>query len=82
LHPSAFLAYLDGMSVQIALPDDLAEQIDHVATDRTSFVTEAVRRLLRDSSDAPPEDEVARINQFADELNREAEDVLEYQVIS
>jgi hypothetical protein len=27
-------------------------------------------------------DEVARINEFAEELNREAEDVLEYQVIS
>lgn len=71
------------MSVQIALPDDLAEQIDHVATDRTAFVAEAVRRLLRDSSDPTAvQDEVARINEFADELNREAEDVLEYQVIS
>ena len=28
------------------------------------------------------EDEVAHINQFVDELNREVEDVLEYQVIS
>ncbi|MEO8380222.1 MAG: hypothetical protein ABI779_11215 [Acidobacteriota bacterium] len=70
------------MSVQIALPDDLAEQIDHVATDRTAFVAEAVRRHLRDSSASTLEDEVARINEFADELNREAEDVLEYQVIS
>jgi len=71
------------MSVQIALPDDLAEQIDHVAPDRTAFVAEAVRRLLRDSSDPTAvQDEVARINEFADELNREAEDVLEYQVIS
>ena len=33
-------------------------------------------------SDATVEDEVARINEVADELNREAEDVLEYQVIS
>ena len=78
----AFLAYLDSMSVQITLPDDLAEQIDHVATDRTAFVAEAVRRLLRDSSETPLEDDVAQINRFADELNREAEDVLEYQVIS
>lgn len=76
-----FLAYLDGMSVQITLPDDLAEQIDDVATDRAAFVAEAVRRLLRDSSASTMEDEVARINEFADELNREAEDVLEYQVI-
>jgi metal-responsive CopG/Arc/MetJ family transcriptional regulator len=70
------------MSVNIAIPDDLAEQIDHVATDRTAFVAEAVRRLLRDTSIPTLEEEVARINQFADELNREAEDVLEYQVIS
>ena len=82
MRPGPDLAYLDRMSVQITLPDDLAEQIDHVATDRTAFVAEAVRRLLRDSSESTMEDEVARINEFADELNREAEDVLEYQVIS
>jgi metal-responsive CopG/Arc/MetJ family transcriptional regulator len=70
------------VSVHITIPDDLAEQIDDVATDRTAFVTEAVRRLLRNSSTPSLDDEVARINQFADELNREAEDVLEYQVIS
>ena len=28
-----------------------------------------------------PADELARLNELADELNREAEDVLEYQVI-
>ena len=82
LPPDAFLAYFDRMSAHITIPDDLAEQIDHVATDRTAFVAEAVRRLLRDTSTSTFEDEVARINQFADELNREAEDVLEYQVIS
>ena len=69
------------MSVQVNIPDDLAEEIDHVATDRTAFVTEAVRRLLRESADPIGKDEVARINEFAEELNRESEDVLEYQVI-
>jgi metal-responsive CopG/Arc/MetJ family transcriptional regulator len=78
----AFFAYLDGMSVQITIPDDLAEKIDHVASDRSAFVAEAVRRLLRDGTTTNLEDEVGRINQFADELNSEAEDVLEYQVIS
>ena len=34
----------------------------------------------RESSETPLDDEVARINEVADELNREAEDVLEYQV--
>lgn len=66
----------------MTLPDDLAEQIDHVAADRTAFVTEAVRRLLRESSGPNTNDEIDRINAVADELNREAEDVLEYQVIS
>lgn len=70
------------MSVQVTLPDDLAKEIDSVAGDRNAFVTEAVRRLLRDSSEATADNEVARINAVADELNREAEDVLEYQVIS
>lgn len=82
LHVGSILATVPSMSVQVTLPDDLAEQIDHVAPDRTAFVTEAVRRLLRESSDATSDDEVARINAVADELNREAEDVLEYQVIS
>lgn len=70
------------MSVQITLPDDLAEQIDHIAADRTAFVTEAVRRLLREGLETSNVDEIARINEVADELNREAEDVLEYQVFS
>jgi metal-responsive CopG/Arc/MetJ family transcriptional regulator len=72
-----------GMTVQVDLPDELAEQIDHVASDRAAFVTEAVRRLLRDSPSEPAGlDELVRINELADELNREAEDVLEYQVIA
>ncbi|HYI13482.1 MAG TPA: hypothetical protein VEK57_30845 [Thermoanaerobaculia bacterium] len=68
------------MSVQVDLPDELAAQIDGVASDRTAFVEEAVRRLLRD---APVRNgsETARLNELADELNREAEDVLEYQVL-
>jgi metal-responsive CopG/Arc/MetJ family transcriptional regulator len=82
LRLGAILATVLGMSVQVTLPDDLAEQIDHVAADRTAFVTEAVRRLLRNSSKVATDDEVARINAVAEELNREAEDVLEYQVSS
>jgi metal-responsive CopG/Arc/MetJ family transcriptional regulator len=70
------------MSVQVNLPEDLAKQIDHVSTDRTAFVTEAVRRLLRETPESSADDEVARINAVADDLNREAEDVLEYQVLS
>ena len=69
------------MSVQISLSDDLAARIDHVATDRTAFVEKAVRQMLHDLPNAATLEEIARINENADELNREAEDVLEYQVI-
>lgn len=68
--------------VQVSLPDELVAKIDEVAADRAAFVSEAVRRHLRDSSDASSDDETSRINDLAEELNREAEDVLEYQVIS
>jgi len=70
------------MTVQVSLPEDLAQEIDHVTHDRDAFVAEAVRRLLHESPEDTAENEVARINEVADELNREAEDVLEYQVIS
>jgi metal-responsive CopG/Arc/MetJ family transcriptional regulator len=69
------------MSVQVDLPEELVAKIDDVATNRSAFVAEAVRRLLHDSL-ARGVDETARINELADELNREAEEVLEYQVIS
>lgn len=69
------------MTVQVDLPEDLIEQIDHVAADRSAFVAEAVKRMLRGAGE-PAADEVERINAIAEELNREAVDVLEYQVIS
>ena len=74
-------ASLGAMSVQVNLPEELAAQIDDVADDRAEFVAEAVRRLLRDSAQRSDRDEIAKINAFADELNAEAADVLEYQVI-
>ena len=66
------------MSIPVHLPDDLAAQIDQVTKDRSAFVAEAVRRLLRESTQLSGAAETARINEFASELNREAEDVLEY----
>jgi metal-responsive CopG/Arc/MetJ family transcriptional regulator len=68
------------MSVQVTLSDELVAKIDSVATDRTAFVEAAVRRMLRDSDSGPSE--IEKINAVADELNAEAEDVLEYQVIA
>jgi metal-responsive CopG/Arc/MetJ family transcriptional regulator len=70
------------MSVLVSLPDELVAQIDGAGADRTTFVTEAVRRLLRDSPQEPATSEIDRINELADELNEEARDVLEYQVFS
>jgi len=66
----------------VNLPDELAAQIDDVSSDRSAFVTEAVRRLLRESVPGGDRSEIDRINELADELNREAEEVLEYQVIA
>jgi metal-responsive CopG/Arc/MetJ family transcriptional regulator len=69
------------MSVTVQLPEDLAAEIDSVAKDRSSFVAEAVRQALRERSVTHFAEEVARINSIAEELNREASEVLEYQVI-
>jgi hypothetical protein len=70
------------MSVQVTLSDELAAKIDSVAPDRAAFVDAAVRRMLRDSEPAMATDEIEKINKVADELNAEAEDVLQYQVIT
>ncbi len=69
------------MTVSVQLPDDLAAKIDTVSSDRSAFVTEAVRRLLSETRNAGSAEDLARINAVADELNREAAEVLEYQVI-
>lgn len=68
--------------MHIDLPDELIAQIDAVADDRSAFVAEAVRRLLREPDDVSDKSEIDLINELADELNAEAEDVLEYQVIT
>ena len=67
------------MSVTIQLPEDLAAEIDTISTDRTAFVSEAVRQALRETAPRLLAEEVSRINSVEDELNREASDVLEYQ---
>ena len=68
------------MTIQISLPDELVARIDSVTDDRAGFVAEAVRHVLRES-DRRDANETTRINELAEELNREAADVLEYQVI-
>ncbi len=66
--------------VTVQLPEDLAAEIDYVSKDRSKFVAEAVRQALRERSSKHLAEDVARINSVAEELNREASDVLEYQV--
>jgi len=69
------------VTINVTLPDELVAKIDRVSDDRAAFVVDAVRSVLRESDHDSDADEIARINEAADELNREAEDVLEYQVI-
>jgi len=76
------LVTLSGVTVPVNLPDELVARIDDVAEDRTAYVVEAVRNRLRELETTPDAAELARINDVADDLNREAEDVLEYQVIA
>lgn len=69
------------MSVTIQLPEDLAAEIDSVSKDRSTFVADAVRQALRERSEKHLAEDVALINSVVEELNREAFEVLEYQVI-
>ena len=69
------------MSVTVQLPEDLAAEIDSISKDRSTFVAEAVRQALRERSDKHLVEDIARINSVVEELNREATEVLEYQVI-
>ena len=82
LRGGAILARLFHMTVPVDLPDELVARIDDVAEDRAAFIVEAVCNLLRESRRTSDAAELERINAAADDLNREAEDVLEYQVIA
>ena len=68
------------MTIQVNLPEDLITRIDSIAGDRDQFIVDAIRQVLRKSKRSD-DDEVALINSVADELNAEAEDVLEYQAL-
>lgn len=69
------------MTIQVSVPDELVTRIDNLTSDRASFVLDAIRTSLRESEATADTDEIARINSAAEDLNREAEDVLEYQAI-
>ena len=81
-----FLEYIGSMKIKtsITLSEDLLKAIDEYAKEynnRSEFIEEAVRvfirQLIRREQDAR---DLEIINQRADYLNREALDVLTYQV--
>jgi metal-responsive CopG/Arc/MetJ family transcriptional regulator len=65
----------------IALPQELLEEVDRQGRDRSKLIERALRAFLglTGSSDAEARDREI-LEAHADELNREAEDALEYQV--
>jgi len=74
--------YLVRVKTSITLPDELLRQIDRESTNRSAFLEQAARKLLRETELARKRrSDAAIINKNADLLNREAADVLEYQSI-
>ena len=72
------------MAIQtsIVLPDELAAELNRRALgpeERSALVAEALRCFF--ATHRSMKDELEVLNLHADELNREAEDVLDYQVI-
>lgn len=72
------------MTIQtsISIPDDLAAELYRRAPQldaRTALIAEALRYFFATHNAANSELEI--LNRYADELNQEAEDALDYQVI-
>ena len=69
-------------SVQIEMPDEIASEFYRRAPHPERRV-ELIERIFREyfSAHNAAESELDILNQNADELNREAEDVLSYQVL-
>jgi metal-responsive CopG/Arc/MetJ family transcriptional regulator len=69
----------------ITLSKDLLIQLDRLAgakQSRSSFIEHILRKFLRDRRRAALHArDLLRINRSADRLNREAEDVLDYQSV-
>lgn len=70
----------------ITLSKDLLARVDRLAgskQSRSAFIERVLRKYLKDRRRASIHArDVALLNQAADRLNREAEDVLEYQASS
>ena len=72
--------YLVRVKTSVTLPEDLLKRIDRAGSNRSTFLESAAREYLsqlekdqRDTHDA------AILDSRADQLNREALDVLKYQ---
>ncbi len=81
------MEYISGMKVKtsITLSEDLLEAIDQWSTqfkNRSEFIESALRayigKMIRDEQNAK---DLAIINERVQRLNKEAADVLNYQVI-
>jgi metal-responsive CopG/Arc/MetJ family transcriptional regulator len=81
------MEYISGMKVKtsITLSEDLLEAIDQLSTqfkNRSEFIESALRaymaKMIRDEQNAK---DLAIINERVERLNKEAADVLNYQVI-
>jgi len=65
----------------ISLPDELFAELARRAPqqdERSSLISEALRHFF--STYQNTDSDLSRINAYAEELNQEAEDVLDYQV--
>ena len=70
------------VKTSITLPDDLLRQIDREEPNRSAFLEKAARRYLQDVAKVKRRKaDAAILEKFADRLNLEAADVLEYQSI-
>jgi metal-responsive CopG/Arc/MetJ family transcriptional regulator len=68
------------IKTSITLPEELLADIDRVDSNRSAFIERACRANLAQAEKAQREEkDLAQINANAARLNREAEDVLDYQ---
>ena len=68
------------VKISITLPDTLLSAIDRVSSNRSTLLEKAARKYLMDEACASRKKRDAGIlAQISEALNREAEDVLEYQ---
>jgi metal-responsive CopG/Arc/MetJ family transcriptional regulator len=74
--------YLVRVKTSITLPSDLLTELDRIDKNRSALLERAARAYLRNlRRELRDRRDIEIINRNADQLNREAADVLEYQRI-